>query len=295
MNREKYLLEAYEPGHSIENTEILEQHAEIFRRNLHCHTHDFYEFTMVEEGDAIHFVNDHYCRVGRGSLTFVRASDYHCFTVFNTEKYTMFNIRLSAGEFAKIDEFMRGIPAELTTPELPVSVRIPETSLTRYASTIRELNRMSPSPRRGVELKILFCDMFMELYKSGAERKDGGFPAWLNSMLERLAAEYDQEIDPAELARSSGISREHMCRSFRRYLGVSLTQYVNSLRTYRAAWLLRNTDREIADIGCAVGFNNLGYFYKEFTISFNMAPGEYRKAVLRSRAGKSAGVLKQVK
>ena len=153
---EKYLLEFYEPGHSIENTEILVQHAEIFRRNLHCHTHDFYEFTMVEEGDAIHFVNDHYCRVGRGSLTFVRASDCHCFTVFNTEKFTMFNIRLSAGEFAEIDEFMRGIPGELTTPELPVSIRIPETSLTRYASTIRELHRMSPSPRRGVELKILF-------------------------------------------------------------------------------------------------------------------------------------------
>lgn len=292
---EKYLLEFYEPGHSIENTEILVQHAEIFRRNLHCHTHDFYEFTMVEEGDAIHFVNDHYCRVGRGSLTFVRASDCHCFTVFNTEKFTMFNIRLSAGEFAELDEFMRGIPSELTVPELPVSVRIPEISLTRYASTIRELNRMSPSQRRGVELKVLFCDMFMELYKSGAERKDVGFPAWLDAMLERLAVEYDQEIDPAGLARSSGISREHMCRSFRRYLGVSLTQYVNSLRTYRAAWLLRNTDREIADVGCEVGFNNLGYFYKEFTKSFNMAPGEYRKATIRNCAGRINSVQKRAK
>ena len=154
---------------------------------------------------------------------------------------------------------------------------------------------MSPSPRRGVELKILFCDMFMELYKSGAERKDVGFPAWLDAMLERLAVEYDQEIDPAGLARSSGISREHMCRSFRRYLGVSLTQYVNSLRTYRAAWLLRNTDREIADVGCEVGFNNLGYFYKEFTKSFNMAPGEYRKATIRNCAGRINSVQKRAK
>ena len=54
------------------------------------------------------------------------------------------------------------------------------------------------------------------------------------------------------------------------------TQLVQEKRLAQAAFLLRNTDRNVDDIANAVGYENLGYFHRIFREGYGCSPREYR-------------------
>ena len=64
--------------------------------------------------------------------------------------------------------------------------------------------------------------------------------------------------------RAAGLSRAHFSREFRRAFGESPHAYLLTRRLERAAALLRNTDRSVADICLAVGLQSVGSFTTSF-------------------------------
>ena len=91
-------------------------------------------------------------------------------------------------------------------------------------------------------------------------------------------ARYDEVLDVDELARAAGFSRAHFMREFRRAFGESPHAYLLTRRLERAAALLRNTDRSVADICVSVGLSSVGSFTTSFTRTYGLPPAAYREA-----------------
>jgi AraC-like DNA-binding protein len=91
-------------------------------------------------------------------------------------------------------------------------------------------------------------------------------------------ARYRDELDVPALARAAHLSPAHFSREFRRAFGESPHQYLLMRRLERAAAVLRNTDRSVADICATVGFRSLGSFTTTFTRTFGVSPTAYRAA-----------------
>jgi transcriptional regulator GlxA family with amidase domain len=89
-------------------------------------------------------------------------------------------------------------------------------------------------------------------------------------------ARYAEPLDVDDLARAAGLSRAHFSREFRRAFGDSPHQYLLTRRLERAAALLRNTDRSVADICFSVGLQSVGSFTTSFTRAFGKSPTVYR-------------------
>jgi AraC-like DNA-binding protein len=89
-------------------------------------------------------------------------------------------------------------------------------------------------------------------------------------------ARYAEPLDVDDLARAAGLSRAHFSREFRRAFGESPHQYLLTRRLERAAALLRNTDRSVADICFSVGLQSVGSFTTSFTRTFGRSPTVYR-------------------
>ena len=68
-------------------------------------------------------------------------------------------------------------------------------------------------------------------------------------------ARYFEPLDVDDLARAAGLSRAHFSREFKRAFGESPHGYLLTRRLERAAALLRNTDRSVADICFSVGLS----------------------------------------
>lgn len=91
-------------------------------------------------------------------------------------------------------------------------------------------------------------------------------------------ARYREPLDVEALARAAKLSRAHFSREFRREFGESPHQYLLMRRLERAAALLRNTDRSVADICLTVGLRSVGSFTTSFRRMFGMTPTQYRAA-----------------
>jgi AraC-like DNA-binding protein len=91
-------------------------------------------------------------------------------------------------------------------------------------------------------------------------------------------ARYREPLDVPALARAARLSPAHFSREFRRAFGETPHQYLLTRRLERAAALLRNTDRTVADICLTVGLRSVGSFTTSFGRLYGCSPTAYRAA-----------------
>jgi AraC-like DNA-binding protein len=89
---------------------------------------------------------------------------------------------------------------------------------------------------------------------------------------------YFEPLNVTALATAAGLSPAHFSREFRRAFGESPHRYLLTRRLERAATLLRNTDRTVADICLMAGFTSVGSFTTRFGHTFGLSPTVYRSA-----------------
>ena len=90
-------------------------------------------------------------------------------------------------------------------------------------------------------------------------------------------ARYFEHLDVDDLASAAGLSRAHFSREFRRAFGESPHTYLLTRRLERAAALLRNTDRSVAEICFSVGLQSVGSFTTSFGRTYGVSPTTYRE------------------
>jgi AraC-like DNA-binding protein len=91
-------------------------------------------------------------------------------------------------------------------------------------------------------------------------------------------ARFREPLDVPALARAAYLSPAHFSREFRRVFGETPHQYLLTRRLERAAALLCNTDRSVADICFTVGLRSVGSFTTSFRRVYRMTPTAYRAA-----------------
>jgi transcriptional regulator GlxA family with amidase domain len=89
-------------------------------------------------------------------------------------------------------------------------------------------------------------------------------------------ARYREPLDVPALARAARLAPAHFSREFRRAFGETPHQYLLTRRLERAASLLRDTDRSVADICFTVGLRSVGSFTTSFGRTFGLSPTAYR-------------------
>ena len=89
-------------------------------------------------------------------------------------------------------------------------------------------------------------------------------------------ARYSERIDVDDMAAAARLSRAHFSREFRRAFSESPHAYLLTRRLERAAALLRNTDRSVAEVCFSVGLQSVGSFTASFSRTYSMSPTAYR-------------------
>ena len=86
-------------------------------------------------------------------------------------------------------------------------------------------------------------------------------------------------IDVADVADVVNLTVPAFCRYFRRMTHMTFTEFVNEYRVNQAQRLLHSS-RTVADVGFAVGFNNLSHFNKTFKAVTGQTPSAYRDEIV---------------
>jgi AraC-like DNA-binding protein len=93
-----------------------------------------------------------------------------------------------------------------------------------------------------------------------------------------IDAHYRDPLDVPALARAAHLSSAHFSREFRKAFGETPHQYLLTRRLERAAALLRNTDRTVAEVCFLVGLQSVGSFTSSFGRAYGCTPAAYRRS-----------------
>lgn len=135
----------------------------------------------------------------------------------------------------------------------------------------------TPDELTPVVLESLALDML-----AGAARlrdalgERGRPPAWLDRTTRRLRDTFLESFNLATLARDADVHPGHLSRTFRRYHGMTLGEYIRRLRLDWAAERLRGRNDPIAVIAADAGFADQSHFTRAFKAYSGRTPGDYR-------------------
>lgn len=92
----------------------------------------------------------------------------------------------------------------------------------------------------------------------------------------RYVEEQYRDGSLTEIAARLHYELPSLSRLIRQKTGKNYTELMQEKRLSQAAWLLRNTDKNVDEIANSVGYENLSYFHRLFAARFGQSPKKYR-------------------
>lgn len=107
-------------------------------------------------------------------------------------------------------------------------------------------------------------------------------PVWLDRIVERLRAEFQQNLTIGELAAEAGVHPVHLAAVFRQFHHQTVGEYQQKLRVQFAARQLGNLELPLTEIAQAAGFSDQSHLTRIFKRFSGMTPGAFRTALTKT-------------
>ena len=99
----------------------------------------------------------------------------------------------------------------------------------------------------------------------------------LDLITKYVKSHYDNSISLDEISAHAGLNPEYFSRFFKKYMGMTFLNYLNSIRLQHFYIDLTNTDYSITELLEKNGFTNYKIFMKLFKETYGCTPKEARK------------------
>ncbi len=246
---------------------------------LNLHRHDYYELIYLEKASQSHFVEGKTVQIPQGSLIFIRPNDLHA--LYNPKKQNAVLHHLAFTEkFANsLFSFLDTDLTWLVQTEFPPYVILNAEEALQILSLFKELEALPKQTDfvRFVTVKRILVQIFSQylLYASMPLKQTS--PQWLAEArrLMHYPENFSQGLE--RMVQISGRTKEHLCRSMRKYYGTSASEFINDLRLTYIANQLVNSDAHILDLCYDSGFSNLSWMYTLFKQKYGCSPAVFRK------------------
>lgn len=98
------------------------------------------------------------------------------------------------------------------------------------------------------------------------------------SILEYINNNINKEITTIELSNLFFFDKTYIMKRFKRELGISIHEYINTIRVYNTLSSFKS-DNYFLSIGIRNGFNSLEYFSETFKKVLGVSPTTYKKYI----------------
>lgn len=234
------------------------------------HYHEYYELYYLESGERYHMVND--------TLYLLKAGNFVLFPPFV--------MHYSYGEkdmpFKRLDMYFsrEAILFPQIGSALEKGAQVFESNedrdtLTYLRNILRE--QETEKPHFQEQMVLLLNQLMIHIIRDSLKTAAPESQDRISSIIRYLNENYTEPITLNQLAARFYINPSYLCREFKKHIGSTVIQYVNSLRILHAQRLLQETNRSVTEISKIVGFSNVTHFNRIYKSLTGMSPTRTRK------------------
>lgn len=226
------------------------------------HSHDFYEFIVIIDGDCTQTVNEQEILCDKNTVIFLCPGDRHKFTK-QSDNLNLMALSIAAEEINRFEKLF-GIEAS------PF-----EFSITKLSSKqIQPLISLYYS-KSEYEFKLLLAN-FTKIY-TDAFTQSSSLPKNVEKAVTQMYAAENLKGGTDRFVELSGYSRTHLNRLLKEHLKVTPHEFILNLRLSEAYNALILTDTRIEDICANLGYESFSHFQKIFKAKYGITPAAVRK------------------
>jgi AraC family transcriptional regulator len=234
------------------------------------HVHADPVISLVLEGDGSEEVGSRTRLLTAQDLLLTPAYAPHGYRFSTAGRW--FNMQLTDAWLARIADGAPPIPdaAQIVQSHAAAAWAV------RVRTEIRQRDSVSSLAIDGA-LTLMVADLARSRVDAASTR-----PRWLRAVEEAIDTSIASPLALDALAAIAGVHPTHLLRTFRRYHGATISNYVRQRRVEHARTEIGKGNRPLSAIALEAGFADQSHFTRVFRHSFGETPGQYARS-LRGR------------
>lgn len=254
------------------------------------HLHEFVEIVYILSGKAKQYIGDKEYIVEHGDLVYINYGQSHSFEA--CEHLEFVNILIDPVFISRElvnsenieDIFALSLFEDVEAEHhfLCQRVTFRGTELLRADEAVNAMLSEFSEKKRGYKsalrgyVQVIFTLLLRNLSnEAGGESKLTNIPDDIAAYIEENCFD---KIKLADIAGMSFYNPTYFGRLLKKHYGKTFSSYLKEKRMDKAAELLCDKQRTVADVIALVGYSDRKLFYKHFKEFFKMTPNEYRRS-----------------
>lgn len=250
------------------------------------HFHRKYEIYYLSEGMRRVFIDNSVYLVSAGNIVIIDKDQIHktgpAASMPHTRYVLNFNPKYISSVWGEekvsdlITFFKQGI--RVLTVQMKTQNYI-ENLLQRLVDLSEEKNAESELLRKCLLTELLVClkNCVFKQIQSNIGEPQKIRNETVSQVFTYISKNYQEPLSLAQLAAQLYISPCYLSHLFKKNTGLSIVEYLNSVRVRAAKKYLETTDLKITEITDRVGFCTTSHFGRVFKAGTGLAPNAYRK------------------
>lgn len=238
------------------------------------HSHSYHELYFMLEGNSRHFINNKIMDISAGQAAFVWQGYVHK-VLYNADQSSRrllvnFNSAFIGEEYWPLLRELRHRKHLTFTPE--VSDTIKHMLLSLHAEK-QENGKHSLLQCQNILRQIIILlsrQPVLDPPQSISQNE-----TIIQQAAQYISSHYPEPLTLQSLSQEFFMSESHFSRTFKKYTGMGVAEYIKYTRLRAAEKLLMQKASTVTEIAFACGFNNSNYFICEFKKHHGVTPLKY--------------------
>jgi AraC-like DNA-binding protein len=242
-------------------------------------THTEHNIVFVFEGIGELGLNGDIYPIRRGAFIYIPRGSELRITTSRENTLKFYSVYLTYGQLAWDGE--KAVWKEAEKPHLPLE---PYTSLDDQPKVFESFYRLYniwEGKRPGydlysrMEMIHLFDLVRQALHEASPHAQQTA--KIIEATLGYIRDHLHEDLNRTSLSARFFLTSAYFASTFKKHVGISLSEFISNLRMEEARRLLSDTNLPIRDVAAKIGFNDSFYFTRIFKKQHGLSPRQYRK------------------
>ena len=247
--------------------------------NSHHIHDDGYEILFVHSGSGNIVIKDKLIKLVPGNIYFIDGSQTHCTIPDNPEIYCR---SLMVMQKSIIDNICKQLNSESLVDTMFKNSGSTPVVASKYDSThaediFRHMNACFTNNDKYIQ--SVFVTSFISILNiciRDISKPPISENCITSDILNYINAHLTENILLKDICDNSHISKFYLCHTFKKNLGMTISEYILSRRISEAKRLLSETHMPISEISDNCGFSSVSYFCMMFKRKTGVSPSKFR-------------------
>lgn len=253
------------------------------------HWHEEIEFTIINDGTGEYKIDLIPYKLEKGDLVLIKPFSLHSIHPVDNKNMhwstMVFNLNMLKSAVTDGCLIKYFAPILNNEHQLPLIIKKNFKGYDELFNTITKIFACYDAKDIAfeIELKSHLYHFFALLYKydlivkNKATSLSSDVTYRMKIILNYIKENYMENISIKDICSICNFSEYHFMRFFKKCIGMTCIEYINTYRLEISSKLLATTDKSIMDISFEVGFNNVSYFNKLFKSKYKLTPRQFRE------------------